>query len=295
MMDTRAMMMGLAFVAMWASAFTSGKIAVAYAPPFLILAVRFFVSGLFGVGLAYLMGQRLRMTRAQWIATVVFGMCQNTLYLGLNFVAFQSIDASIAVIIASALPISVALFSFLFLRERLPRLGLFGMVLGSVGVLVVMGDRLAAGADPFGVALCVVALLALTVATMIVRSATPSGNVLMVVGLQMLVGAVTLLPLSLLFETWVVDWTWQLVAAFTYTTIFPGLVATVIWFFLVQRIGATRAATFHFLNPFLGVAIAAALLGEALNVTDLVGVGVIMVGIFAVQFAKSKPVPPASD
>jgi probable blue pigment (indigoidine) exporter len=60
----------------------------------------------------------------------------------------------------------------------------------------------------------------------------------------------------------------------------------------VERIGATRAATFHFLNPFFGVAIAATLLGEALGLLDLVGVTIITLGILAVQLsrARSKPV-----
>jgi hypothetical protein len=35
-----------------------------------------------------------------------------------------------------------------------------------------------------------------------------------------------------------------------------------VWFELVGRIGAVKAATFHFLNPFLGVAISAIVLDE---------------------------------
>jgi hypothetical protein len=35
-----------------------------------------------------------------------------------------------------------------------------------------------------------------------------------------------------------------------------------VWFELVRRIGAVKAATFHFLNPFLGVAISAIVLDE---------------------------------
>lgn len=287
-MDTRALFMGLVFVVIWASAFTSGKIIVDYAPPLLALGVRYVISGALGVGIAFAVGQKLQLTRAQWIAMIIFGLCQNTLYLGLNFMAFERIDASVAVIIASALPISVALVSWLVLRERLSLLGSLGMIAGALGVLLVMGDRLAGGADPFGIALCVGGLMALTIATLVVRQASPGGNVLMIVGLQMCVGAATLLPLSAVLETWQVTLSWPLIIAFSYTTIFPGLVATVTWFFLVQRIGATRAATFHFLNPFIGVAIAAVVLEEVLNATDLLGVVVIMAGILAVQISKGK-------
>lgn len=287
-MSIRAILMGLAFVTMWASAFTSAKIAVEYAPPFLVLAVRFLISGFLGIGIAWLMGQRINLTRKQWIAVGVFGVCQNTIYLGMNFAAVQTIDASIAVIIASALPITVAFASFVVFRERLPVLGVAGMIAGLIGVLVVMGDRLSGGADPVGIGMCVVGLVALTVATLTLRGISLGENILMVVGLQMLVGSVTLLPLSMLTETWVVEWTVPLIAAFTYTTLVPGLLATVTWFFLVKEVGATRAATFHFLNPFLGVAIAALILSEALQARDLIGVAIIMAGILAVQVAKAR-------
>jgi drug/metabolite transporter (DMT)-like permease len=66
--------------------------------------------------------------------------------------------------------------------------------------------------------------------------------------------------------------------------------ATWVWFMLVNRIGMVRAATFHFLNPFFGVAIAALLLGEALGPLDLAGVAIITVAILAVQLSK-RPVP----
>jgi drug/metabolite transporter (DMT)-like permease len=86
----------------------------------------------------------------------------------------------------------------------------------------------------------------------------------------------------------VVDWNRALVLAFAYTTLVPGLAATVVWFMLVNRIGATRAATFHFLNPFFGVAIAAALLGETLGPADILGVAIIAGGILAVQLSRQR-------
>jgi len=59
-----------------------------------------------------------------------------------------------------------------------------------------------------------------------------------------------------------------------------------VWFLLVGRIGAVRAATFHFLNPFFGVAVAAVLLGESLGIYDVIGVAIIMAGILAVQRSR---------
>lgn len=286
MMDVRSLFMGLAFALMWSSAFTSARIIVAAAPPLTTLSLRFLISGLLAIGIALAMGQTWRLTRTQWKATFLFGICQNALYLGLNFVAMQTVQASLAAIIASTMPLVVALTSWLVLRERLRPLALAGLFAGVAGVVLIMGARLQAGVDLMGVFYCGIGVLALAFATLALRTASSGGNLLMVVGLQMLVGAVALAVVGLPTETLEVTWSWQLVAAFVYTTLVPGLAATFVWFLLVERIGAVRAATFHFLNPVFGVAIAAVLLGEALGARDVIGVAIVTVGILAVQLAR---------
>lgn len=294
-MDLRAIGMGLAFALMWSSAFTSARIIVAAAPPLTTLSLRFFLSGLLAVLIALALKQSFRLTRAQWGATVLFGICQNALYLGLNFVAMQTVEASLAAIIASTMPLVVGLFGWLVLREKIGPTGQIGLVLGVVGVVVIMGSRLQAGVDLWGVLLCVIGVLALAFATLALRSASSGGNVMAVVGLQMLIGGACLAVLGAPFESWEVDWSWQLVAAFIYTTLVPGLAATFVWFVLVERIGAVRAATFHFLNPVFGVAIAAVLLGEALTPRDVVGVLIVTLGILLVQLARGGAKSPHSS
>jgi drug/metabolite transporter (DMT)-like permease len=286
-MDLRVVVLGVAFAAMWSSAFTSARIIVADAPPLTALALRFWISGAIGVALARAAGQSWRLTRGQWIATVAFGVCQNALYLGLNFVAMQTVEASVAAIVASSLPLVVAFAAFALFGERLRPLGMAGLAAGLGGVVLIMGARIDAGIDPLGLGLCVLGVLALTAATLAVRGATSGGNVLMIVGLQMLVGA-AVLSVPAAFETHAVDLSPALIAAFVYTTLVPGLAATFVWFTLVRRVGATRAATFHFLNPFLGVAIAALLLGERLGRLDIAGVAIIAAGILAVQVSKAR-------
>jgi drug/metabolite transporter (DMT)-like permease len=285
-MDVRAIFAGLVFALIWSSAFTSARFIVADAPPMLALSLRFMISGLIGVGIARLIGQSWKLTPNQWKATIVFGICQNALYLGLNFVAMQSIEASLASIIASVMPLAVGFSGWLIFGERLSRLGILGLFVGVFGVALIMGVRLQSGADLLGIILCIIAVISLTIATMTMRGASSGGNLLMIVGLQMLVGSVLLVVPGLLFEQPTVVLSSNLIIAFAYTVFMPGLVATFIWFWLVGRIGAVKAATFHFLNPFFGVTIAVIFLGESLRFSDIVGVIVIMAGILSVQLAR---------
>ena len=294
-MDIKAILMGTAFALMWSSAFTSARMIVADAPPVTALALRFLISGGIGVGLAALMRQSARLTRAQWRATIIFGLCQNALYLGLYFVAMQRIEAGLASILASTMPLIVAVAGWVFLGHRLRAVGIAGLAAGFAGVLVIMAHRLTGGVDLPGLILCLLGVTALGFATLMVRGAAGGGgNLLMVVGLQMLVGCAALTTVAAVLE-WpggiAVHWTPRLFAAFAYTTLVPGLLATWVWFRLVGRIGAVRAATFHFLNPFFGVAIAALLLGERLTAWDVVGVAIIAAGILAVQISRAGPQP----
>lgn len=286
-MDIRSVLMGLAFALMWSSAFTSARMIVADAPPMSALAARFLVSGLIGVAIAKAAGQSWRLSKAQWRSVVIFGLCQNALYLGLNFVAMQWVEASLAAIIASTMPLLVAVLGWVFLGQKVRPLGIAGLVAGVAGVAIIMGARLSGGVSMTGLVLCGLGALALAVATLTARGVSSGGNVLMIVGLQMFVGAAVLAVVALALERGQpVDWTQRLILAFLYTTLVPGLFATWVWFRLVARIGAVRAATYHFLNPFFGVAVAAVLLGESLGPFDLIGVAIVAAGILAVQLSK---------
>lgn len=284
--DIKAIALGLIFAVMWSSAFASARIILLDAPPLWSLALRFLISGGFAVIVARLLGQDWRLPRPQARAVIIFGLCQNALYLGLFFIALQRIEASLASIIASSMPLIVAGLGWALRGERLSPLGLAGMLAGFTGVALIMGSRIEAGADPVSVALCVIGATALAVATLTVRGASAGGNLLMVVGLQMLVGSVALALVAMALDPLHVTLTARLAVTFAYQIIVPGLAATLIWFSLVGRIGAVKASAFHFLNPFFGVLIASVLLGEKISALDMLGVAVATAGILAVQMAR---------
>jgi drug/metabolite transporter (DMT)-like permease len=286
--DWKGLGLGVLFASIWSSAFTSAHIVVEYWPPFLVLSVRFLLSGAIALGIGFACGQRIRLTAQEWRLVVIFGLCQNAFYLGLFHYAMQTVEAGVASIIASSMPLVVAAFGRIFLGQRLKPLAIAGLAAGFAGVLVIMLARIGHGLDLRGTIVCMIGVTALAIATLTLRGAAASGNLWIVVGLQMLVGAAALLPVSLVLETWSVSSPPRFIAALAYSVLVSGVAATMIWFVLVRRIGATRAATFHFLNPFLGVATAALILGEAVTPRDFVGVAIIMAGILAVQLAGSR-------
>ena len=119
--DLTALLMGLCFSLMWSSAFATGRIIVLDASPLLVLALRFLISGTLAITIARLRGQSWRLSRPVARSVVIFGLCQNALYLGLNFVALQWVEGSLASVIASAMPLLVAAIGF-GMGERLPKI-----------------------------------------------------------------------------------------------------------------------------------------------------------------------------
>ena len=288
-MDFRSILMGVSFSFIWSSAFTSAKIIVTAASPLMILSLRFLISGLLGIALARMLGQKIQLNKGEWTVVVIIGISQNALYLAFNFIAMQWIEAGLAAIIASLLPLVVAGVCWFFLGEKTGFIGMLGLTVGFGGVLVIMLDKLSGSSALLGMTLCLIGVAALAAATLYVgRMMSSNKNVLMIVGLQMLVGSIALFPFSLIFETWSIEWSTSFLLAFLYTILFPGLLGTLIWFFLVRRIGPVKAATFHFLNPFFGVLVAAIILSEPLSLRDGIGVTIIMAGILLVQLSRKK-------
>ena len=102
------------------------------------------------------MGQKIELERKEWLGVVIIGICQNALYLGLNFIGMQWIEAGLAAIIASTLPLIVAIFCWLFLGEKTKMMGLSGLVAGFGGVILIMSQRQTVESAMLGMGLCVI-------------------------------------------------------------------------------------------------------------------------------------------
>ena len=275
---------GVTFALIWSSAFSVAKIIVASTPPFAVSAIRFAIASLLAAAIAAAMGQRLPRGRAAWRAIIILGLCQNSLYLGLFFSAMTRIPAGLSAIIASAMPLVVATMAPKLIGERIGPIKASGLAMGFAGVVWIMATRIAGGVDLVGVGLALGGVLALSIATLTVKGGNFGTGLLMVVACQMMVGAIGCVPLALAFDDITAfHWSPHVIAALTYQIIMPGIVATLLWFWLVKTATAASASAFHFLNPIFGVGIAWMLLGEPISLRDGFGVALVAIGILVVN------------
>jgi drug/metabolite transporter (DMT)-like permease len=267
-----------AFCLIWSSAFAVSKLALADCPPLLLVCARCLLAGAIMLGAATLNGTPWRLARRDLVIFAMLGVANNALYLGLNSVGIvHGVSAGLSALIVSANPVLTALLA--------------AFLLGIGGVAVVVGSRLSGGESPVGVAFVLGALGALVAGTIAFKRLAPSGGLWIGNGVQNLAGGLALAPFASAFESVgdVVP-SWRLLTGFAFLVFFSAIVAYLLWFHLLTVSGATAASAYHFMMPPLGLLFGWLLLGERLELPDLIGVLPVGLGIWLVTHAAT-PTP----
>jgi drug/metabolite transporter (DMT)-like permease len=273
-----------AFVVLWASAFSAGKIAIADCPPLLFLAVRFLAAGVLMMGLAAVSGLRWTLSKRDVIVFAALGIANQAAFLGIGFIGLKTVSSGLAALIISANPILTAVLAVALLGERMTWRKALGLVLGLCGVAFIVQSRLTLGTDQLsGIILVAIALLALVVGTILFKLFAPKDGFWIGNGVQSLAAGVAILPFAVGFESFgdVVP-TWSLLGAFAYSVLAVSVLSYLLWFRILAVLGATAASSYHFLIPPLGMLFGWLLLGEHLDLSDLIGIVPVALGIYLV-------------
>lgn len=195
------------------------------------------------------------------------------------FAAFQTTTVAVALIVFYAYPALVTLGAVRLFGERLDRRRAAALVVASAGLLlVVLGPALAAAGvtvNPIGVALALLAAVSQSVHILVGSrgySMVPSvvASSVILVGGALIYGVLLLVTgnlagLLLPFSTPAL-WFWILAASITGAAIPATLLLAA-----MRLIGPSRAAIMMTLEPVVGVALAAIVLGEAAHLLQVVG------------------------
>ena len=92
-----------------------------------------------------------------------------------------------------------------------------------------------------------------------------------------------LTPIALTFaDIHAIEFTPGLAGAFAFLVLGGSILAYLLWFHLLKVCGATAASAYHFLMPPLGMLFAFLVLGEHVEVRDLLGIVPVALGIYLV-------------
>jgi drug/metabolite transporter (DMT)-like permease len=282
----------LLVVLIWGINFTVTKGAFARFPPLAFTGVRFALASLLLVPLVRRLEGSEPLPRGVLTRLIVLGVVGNTLYQ-LGFISgLARTTASNSAIILAAMPSIVAFLAVALGFEPLRRKILGGVLVASVGVVLVVAARGAgfSGATMAGDLLTLGAVICWAGYTLGLRVVPPEVSPLRVTMVTTLAGAPGLV-LAGLPEMLGMDWSavgWQGWSAFGYATFLSLLVAYVIWNHSVKVVGPSRTVIYMCLTPLIAVATAAAFLGERPRPLQAVGAVLIVGGVVLTRGAAGR-------
>jgi drug/metabolite transporter (DMT)-like permease len=274
------------YVFLWASAYVPSKIGATAMPPLWFLAGRFLAAGVLMGAIAVSLRRPFPTRRDDWFAYAALGVFANAAYLGFTYAALgRGLAAGIASIVASMNPLILALVAPRLLGEPLTLRNALGLLLGFGGVLLVVLARTGTDtARPLEIALALTGVVANVASTVQFKRARGSNDLMAINTIQLLAAGAAVIPVAaLIYGAPSVQLTAELVWSFIYLVLVLSVGASLLWFWLLSHGAASRVSAFYFLTPIFGLFFGAVLLGETVQLSDLLGLVAVALGIVLVQ------------
>jgi drug/metabolite transporter (DMT)-like permease len=276
----------------WAGNAIVGRHAAGHIPPVTLSFLRWGLAFLIILPMAWKHLQRDWKAIRAGLGTMVFlSLTGIAAFNTLQYWALEHTQALNTLLLQSAGPLFVAVWSLILLGVRLTPAQALGVALSMTGVLVILlhGDLTALTAIAFNkgdiiftVALAIFGLYS------VMSLKRPNIHGLSFVAFTFGCGAACLIPLWIfeLLTRPVMELDTANLLSLFYVAVFPSTLAYLCFNRGVQLIGANRAAPFFHVVPVFGSIMAIVLLGEQPQLFHVVGFALVLTGVFV---ASRKP------
>ena len=282
----------------WAGAGIAVKEALVVFSPLTLIVLRFSLAIVLMllVGLLFRGHEVLGLQRVEKRDIPLFvlgGLFQPFLYFIFETYTYQSFASpTIAEAMLSTQPIMAPILAFIILREKVTRNNVVGILLSTVGMLLLLlvGANNFALGNPWGVLLAIVTVSMSVGYTIILRRIPTRYSSLSIVFY------VQLVALVLFYAVWGVFDRQSLqdtiaplsaditpVVAVGYLAVFASVTAFILFCYTVRQIGVTRANVFNNVRPVFTALLMWVIFDEQLPVWKWVGIIVIVIGLFISQ------------
>ena len=287
----------LSVALMWASTFTLFKIAWRDIDPVAFTAIRF--AAMFGFSVAVLFVSRSRVwpRREDLPALAASGLTGFFLYQMGFVLGLDRTSALASAILISTHPIFSVVFLWIARREKPARLELGGVLLGFLGVAVFLRAWDAFGAARPGDLLSLGAAAAFGAYGVINQPLTARYPPRELLSYGLAIGGllVTLVGIPAMVKQ---DWgavslpSWIILA---YAVVGPVYLAYALWNWAIRHRGIPRTVVYGFLVPVLGGAIAVLVLDERVGSEQVIGGGLVVVGLLVTRLSRTAPAKTEAD
>ncbi len=295
--------LSILFVFIWSTAFIAFKYCAPYAEPATFTVVR--VSLVATVLLLILTFTQSEWPR-QWSAvfhSAVVGVLIHGVYVAGSFASInRGLDVGLCALILSLQPLLTALLSFVFLGEKITARKLLGIGAGTAGVALLVlqnqPDELLTGFQSQNInqarnsvdaiALCVLALIAFTVASIYQKRLCGSTPVVSGAFIQFLAATLFMLPIAIAFETMHIEWNLQFVFGLGWLVLVLSLGAMFLLMHLIKAKDAGSVANLFFMVTPLVAILSWLLFNETLTVMSIAGMLLCTAGIAIANYTGPK-------
>jgi len=274
----------------WGGNFVVGKTLVGHASPMTLTTLRWAIAILFLFPLVLWKEKTFFPPRKAILPLIIMGITGVALFNLFQFWALEKTSATNVGLISTLNAISIAIFSSVFLKERLNILQLFSMLLSFLGVVLVLtkGDinlifslKFNVGDVYMLIAVCIWGLYSVCS-----RWATKTVSPIMATCYSGVFGLIILIPFNLTeFTITKVD------TAFVVSILYTGVISTVLcmifWNIGVQKIGAITAGIFLNFNPIFTAILAFFILDEKLSWIQGIGSVIVIIGCYLFTYFKT--------
>ncbi|WP_426954955.1 DMT family transporter [Muricoccus radiodurans] len=285
------LVLAVAFVLVWGSAFNAARVVVLEWPPFWSLAIRFLATAPLLLAIAFATGARVPAAPDR-LRVVAMGLLGTGGYLALSWWAMSLIPSGLVALIMATTPLFVALGEAV-VSGRWPSLPAWmGLALGWAGVAVLGAARVVGPVGPGelgGIGLALAGSATQAVGLLVFAPARGRVDLWSATFGQSAVSAVLLLVLAVLVEGAPPDHASTRVwLGMLYSVTVVGVGGYGMLFVMLRRFPASMASALQLLAPPVAAVIGWAALGEVLDWADLIGGALTLAGLVVLFRARAR-------
>lgn len=275
---------------LWGGNFVVGKSLVNHASPMTLTNLRWIIAVLCLFPIVWKKEKRLLPPKESLLPLVLMGLTGVVLFNLFQFWALEQTTATNVGIISTLNAVSIAVFSFVFLKEKINILQIFSMLLSFFGVLVVLSK----GKIDFVLSLkfnrgdiwMLLAVCVWGIYSVCSRWATKKATPLMATLYSGLFGVLLLLPFNLSNFT-ISNMNSSFIGSILYTGIISTVLCMLLWNIGVKKLGPTMSGNFLNFNPIFTALLAFIFLNEQLTWMQGIGSGIVVIGCYLFSIFKT--------
>jgi len=278
------------FVLLWSTGFIMARLGMKTAEPASFLSIRFAFAAIALVVIAILL-PKLRTIKPTWTQighAAIAGVLLQAVYLGGVFAGVnEGIGAGLSSLIVGIQPVLTVVLASLWLSEKLTWSKVIGITMGFVGVALVTAEwgQTEGVITGKGVGFCIAALFGITLGTLYQKRFCQQLDLHFNMMAQYVASVVFLIPFALVWESYSISWTTQLVWVLIWLVLVLSIGAVFLLMWLIKVGEAGRVSTLFFLVPPVVAVEAWLLFNEPLTLNIILGTALCIVGVAIVSGA----------